>query len=402
MMKRSLYAVFMALFFNQFSHAKITEFDDIEFSFGSEVVFSGYKDEALRKGSGGLEAQVYQVTRALLELEITKDSWGVYLEPVLAGDQVEFKKDDKLNYDYYRSIGNDLYYYGELPLREAYAFFDKNGHDVKLGRQQSLLGLPFNNPFFSVRHHAPHSLFKDQEIITGVSYAYQSKWFIAGMGLFSGDPRPGGEYNYQHEGNADPNLKTNNTTIKQLSLTIPLGSALRISGGWQDNKTGSAPGNSEFSGKHNDKRYLFGLEWGVDLSPDVSWNGYYQYARYIVGLTESGSQGNAPSVTSLDITKRAKYIVTRLNAHQWFFQLGYEEYDRADTNVFVKVAGMDPSHPVMSDVETNTLVSLGYAFKNGLSIEFFHKKPEFSYTSASFIPESSKLDKVGVIFKLNY
>ncbi len=163
---------------------------------------------------------------------------------------------------------------------------------IRAGRMVNILGFEEEEVPFWGRNDSPHAHFMTKEILNGIAVAAETSWLRLETALLSGRGRPDSDYNWYLQGQTDPNTKGNNTPVFEVEATLRWREYLKLSGGYHQNKTGSAPG-SLFSGKHNDNRQIVGAR--LQTGYLGSWLNRIvvlgQFSRFEDGLTEDGSQG---------------------------------------------------------------------------------------------------------------
>lgn len=372
-----------------------------------DIVGGYYTDQALY-ATAGRETQIFKFTRAIVGVEADHASGvGGLLEYNLVNDEARHEPGNRAYVDWYKNLGSDLLYYGDSNVRNAYVrYHDENKrHTVRAGRMVNIIGFEDEQLPYTGRLDAPHMRYLDKEILNGVAYAYERGPFFLELAVLNGSGRPDYDYNWYLKGQTDPNIKGNNTPIVEGKLELG-DERLALSASYHTTKNGSAPG-SLYSGKHNDTRTLVGLRAStgrVGFVRNIELIG--QAARYLVGLTEEGSQGLATPLWSEDLEKDGWFATLGFTVSRLSIYYTREELDRIDSLVWDKVANFDPNHPAFDSVETSDILAIKYRFNDITSLTLFYRALDFDFSTISDIPvadyENHGVDKYGVVLQVRF
>ncbi len=395
-------AVFWAL--GATAHALQTDL----FNLYGEVTGGFISDEALTNTSGR-ETQIWKMTQVLVGLTYTADdtAWSARIEWLPLSDDLCFERENATCGDYYKNIGTSLLYFGEHPVREAAALYQGDGWSVDIGRIINPYGLSLDEAPYRHRHDAHHAYYIDKDLVSGVNLETQIHRWTASLGVFGGRGDPGSSYNYYMHGQADPNVKDNNTPLFEATLAyrrLGTRSTQTLYGGYHHTKTGSAPG-SLYSGKHNDERSQVGLD--LTYSPTSSLitgsRLLAQYSQYTLGLTTKGEQGRSTPIQSRDLVKRGVFITGVVEfSSRLEIAYTYEELDRIDTLVWDRVANFDPSHPAFDSLERNHILSIAYRLNRNVEFSAFYRQSDFDYAFVSDIKPETDTDKAGFLVHFQF
>lgn len=381
--------------------ASAAEDNEPEFQLYGEILGGYFSDEAL-KASSGRETQIWKMTRVILGTNVfLNDSpWSARIELAPLADEVKHDPKDAAYVDYYKNLGTDLLYYGEYPVREAFARYQRRSVRLTVGRMINFHGLSLERAPYLHRHDAPHAYYIDKELVTGGRLDLQAAGFTLSLGVFGGRGNPNLSYNHYLDGAADPNIKGNNTPLLEAQLNYRYkrgGFAGMLFTGYHRTKTGSAPG-SLYSGKHNDDRLNGGvdIQYATGMSVLTGMRVLAQYSQYTFGLTESGTQGRKTPKQALNIEKDGYFVTVSLQLfNDVSVQYTYEKLDRMDTKVWDKVANLTQGHSSFDSDEINTIYSLSYHGIRNVTLSAFYRAPEFDYQTVSGIRAEDGVDKMG-------
>ncbi len=380
-----------------------------------DIVGGYYTDQALY-GADGRETQIFKFTRAVIGVEAEHASGlGGLLEYNLVNDEARHEPDDRAYrkpgdhayVDWYKNLGTDLLYYGDSNVRNAYIRYrnQSHRHTLRAGRMVNIIGFADEELPYTGRLDAPHIRYLDKEILNGVAYAYDRGPFFLELAVLNGSGRPDYDYNWYLAGQTDPQIKGNNTPIVEGKLELG-NKRFAISASYHTTKNGSAPGGL-YSGKHNDTRTLLGLRASsgrVGFVRNIELIG--QTARYLVGLTEDGSQGAATPLWSEDLKKDGWFATFGITISRLSIYYTREELDRIDSLVWDKVANFDANHPAFDSVETSDILAIKYRFNDITSLTLFYRALDFDYSTISDIPavdyEEHGVDKYGAVLQVRF
>lgn len=361
-----------------------------------ELVGGVYINDHLKQGTSGRENQI-KMTRALVGLGLKKDSWESLLELVGVGDEVYLDPNDRAYLDIYRNLGTDIYYYGEYPVREAWVGQDLEWVHWRVGRLINLMG---ERPggWFDTAGESPNAVLLATGIFNGAQAGVRLNDGRVNltMGVMGGNDHPRRGANTYLDNKLDVNEKGNNTPVVELNASLQPRESFRSYIGYQFNKTGSAPGSFE-SGKHNDMRLVFGMDYQPYkndwVSVDVGAQGY----RFTKGLTEEGPQGQATPVESYDIVQNGWFVTANLSFPKAGVSIRYtrEEMDRMDPIAWRDIAGFDKNHPVNDARERRDIVSIEKAFESGFSLRAFYRQDDVPYLTMG---DKELEDRAGLVF----
>ena len=216
------------------------------------------------------------------------------------------------------------------------------------------------------------------------------------MGIMGGDDHPKLGANHYLGGKLDVNEKGNNTPMVEFFASLQPLESFRSYSGCQFNKTGSAVG-SFHSGKHNDSRLVYGMDYQPYrndwVSVDVGAQGY----RFTKGLTEEGPQGLATPVESYDIVQNGWFATAVLSFPKAGVSIRYtrEEMDRMDPIAWRDIASFDRNHPVNDARESRDIVSVEKAFESGFSLRAFYRQDDVPYLTMG---DKELEDRAGLVF----
>jgi hypothetical protein len=388
------------------AHAEADQRDTSLYLHG-DIVGGYYADQALY-ATAGRETQIFKFTRAIIGVEAEHASGvGGLLEYNFVNDEVRHEPGNRAYVDWYKNLGSDLLYYGDSNVRNAYVRFRESNkrHTLRAGRMVNIIGFEDEQLPYTGRLDAPHMRYLDKEILNGVAYAYDRGPFFLELAVLNGAGRPDFDYNWYLKGQTDPNIKGNNTPIVEGKLELG-GERFALSASYHTTKNGSAPG-SLYSGKHNDTRSLVGLRAStgrIGFVRNIELIG--QAARYLVGLTEEGSQGLATPLWSEDLKKDGWFATLGFTISRLSIYYTREELDRIDSLVWDKVAHFDPSHPAFDSVETSDILAVKYRFNDITSLTLFYRALDFDYSTISDIPaadfENHGVDKYGAVLQVRF
>jgi len=401
MKKCALYSLAIASVFSSPVFASASE-DDAKWqaNVNLDIVGGAFANEAL-SASAGRENQA-KLSSAILSTDIDHEWWTARIEFVGAGDEIKADPDSNIYTDIYRNLGTDLYYYGDLPLREAWIGQHFEGAYWQIGRMVSLLGQQVTENTYTTAYQAPNAVIYNTGIFTGMQtgFSFGDDVVKLELGVLSGRDRPCLSGNCYFDGELDPNQKGNNTPVVESMITVNPIDRLSLFAGYLRNKTGSAPGQLT-SGKHNDNRTIAGFDAALLKSDHVNINLLGQYNSYLIGLTESGSQGEATPTKSLDITKSGYFATLDfgfplINSN---VQITHETIDRIDAVAWQDVANFDRSHPVFDADEKRLTFNIRHAINDYVTVEAFHRMDEVPYMPGS--PGLEETSRSGVLFKFS-
>lgn len=375
-----------------FSSAQAADFSirGADITLSGDVIVAFFSDMALYN-SAGRERQA-KIAQAMIGADIDHRSsgWGALLELNLAVDEPKVDKNNSVYTDYYKNIGSDLYYYGNLPLRNAYLRYRSNDrHTFRFGRMVNVYGLDTDTLPFWGRWGSPHMLFLDKGINTGFAYGLTLGGFQLDAFAFTGQDRPDRGGNYYLKGLTDPQVDGNSYPgyEAKVSYTIKAGSLRATSfASYHHDRNGSAPGTL-YSGKHNDYRTAIGVDaQGVlPIVNRVRWRLIGQRSVYEQGLSEKGGQGRATPLESRDIKRDGYFVTAGLGMGRVSFYLTYEKLDRADVQVWDRIANFDPSHPAMNATESRQIYQLSVRLTEHMETVVLYRKTENPFLSLSNI-----------------
>ncbi len=401
--------LFIGVSLAAFSTLSLADIDlkDYEADLSLKAKGGFYSDRAVYN-TAGRETQIWKMTNVTIGVDIKQKegNWGGKIELVPLGDEVKRETGDEAYFDYYKNLGTDILYYGDYPLGEALIYYNGDNSNWRIGRMVNINGFDLETLPYSNRHEAPHSVYMDKELLTGIHYNYGYKGAELDVAVLSGRGRPSSDYNYYLNGQTDPNTKGNNTPILEAKLSY--GRSLgdlegNVFASYHYNKTGSAPG-SLYSGKHNDNRMAVGAY--VKYSFDKWINSvelFGQYSQYKVGLTEDGVQKDKTPLASKNLNKNAWFITPVLNlTDKLSLQYTYEEIDRIDARVWDEVAKFNESHPSLDAKETNSIYSVKYKINDNVKANLFYSTPDNPYESVSNINLSEGSDKFGLVVEAEF
>lgn len=361
-----------------------------------ELVGGVYVNEHLEQGTAGRENQI-KMTRALVGLGLEKNRWEARLELVGIGDEVYQDPGDRAYLDIYRNLGTDIYYYGDFPVREAWAGQDLNWVYWRAGRVINLMGERPGGRF-DTAGESPNAVLLATGIFNGAQAGVRLNdgRINLAVGIMGGNDHPRLGANHYLDGKLDVNEKGNSTPVFEVHASFQVLDNLRPYAGYLLNKTGSAPGSFE-SGKHNDMRLVYGLDY---LAYENDWAAFdigaqgYQFTR---GLTEDGAQGLATPVESYDIEQNGWFATANLSFPQAGVSVRYtrEEMDRMDPIAWRDIAGFDKNHPVNNARESRDIISVEKAFESGFSLRAFYRQDDVPYLTES---DQELEDRAGLVF----
>jgi len=400
-----LYIIALTLF----TQTAFAETDQSPYKIKFHTSFSGgiINDKAVLY-SAGRETQIYKIINATAGVNIKNSSgWETQLDLVLIGDEAHYDPEDSAYNDYYKNLGADLYYYGKYPVKNAFlAYTNKKSYRFQMGRMINVYGMDNIETLYSHRYDAPHAIYLDKELLTGLSISKRIQSIELTGAILSGRGRPDSDYNYYLNGQTDPNIKGNNTPILEYKIKWQPTSTLSVSHSGHRNKTGSAPGEL-FNGKHNDERYAFGFQYSSNFQASSkrlkympNFTLYAQIQRYVIGLTENGTQGDATPTESKDINKDGAFLTLNVSLPKKLnLQISYEHLDRMDSLVWKEIAQFQPDHESFQSIEKNTMIKLGYQFTQGINIHAFYRQSDFDYQQLSGITPDKPIDtdKFGIV-----
>jgi hypothetical protein len=408
-LKMKFTKIFIGLSLSMFAGLSVADvtLDDYDTSMDINIKGGVYSDRAVYN-TAGRETQVWKMTNVTIGLDVKqKDgNWGGRVEIVPLGDEVKKDPNDAAYFDYYKNLGTDILYYGDYPLGEAFVYYDGSGSDWRIGRMVNIHGFDLKTLPYSNRHEAPHSVFMDKELLTGVHYNYSAKGFGVDVAVLNGRGRPNSDYNYYLNGQTDPNTKGNNTPIVESKISYENnygGFDGMVFASYHHNKTGSAPG-SLYNGKHNDNRMAIGAHLKYDFNSFIdSFEVFGQYSKYDVGLTEDGVQKIKTPLESKDFEKNAWFVTPVLNVTDKFsIQYTYEEMDRIDARIWDVVANFDETHSSLNAKEKNSIISLKYKINKNVKANLFYTSPDNPFESSSNINASEGSDKYGLVIEASF
>ncbi|WP_220348915.1 hypothetical protein [Alkalilimnicola ehrlichii] len=341
-----------------------------------DVIAGYFYDYALLPRTMGRERQM-QLMRAVLGVSVDiSPHWRFFGEYNFVNTEIYRDDDERTRHDWYRNLGVDLVYYGNTDAREAYfEYSSARDADTRwlamIGRQFTPVGFhPDSLPYWS-RIDAPHTTFLSNGLFTGINFVGESGYWRLDTFYFMGQDHPDRSYNYygvevdpQVKGNAYPGVAA------RLMYDRPVGRGrIRAHASGHFDKLGSAIGSLE-RGKHNDYRMGGGFEVRTPLPRwlfvDTLELGA-EAMRFRTGLTADGVQGNTGQEDTYNIYRNGYHGTIALERGKWRLHYTYEQLDRADSQVFGKVAELDPKHPAMDEVETSHILGLSYAFTDTLT-----------------------------------
>jgi hypothetical protein len=370
-----------------------------------DLIMGAYNDKAL-DNSAGRETQVGKLSRALVGVEIRhKSGFGAVIENNFCVDEPRHKDGNKAYNDYYKNLGTDLLYYGDMDLRNAYLEYrHENGPKffVRAGRMVNLIGFDENDVPYWGRLDSPHARYLDKDLGTGAAAGYGNQWFDIVAGYFGGQGRPDRDYNYYLNGQTDPNTSGNSSPALEIQAKLTFKDYGFLFAGYHHGKTGSAPG-SIFSGKHNDNRLVGGMRAELPIPVRIIDHVLVlgQYGHYEIGLTEDGQQGSATTGISRNLDKDGWFATVGVHM---FNRVGIyvtrEEIDRIDSKVWADVAGFNPNHAAFDSKEESTIFQIDWRVCRWATLSAFYRLMHADYTSiTSGIAEGNDLDKAGLVLR---
>lgn len=361
-----------------------------------ELVGGVFINDHLEQGTAGRENQI-KMTRALLGLGLQKSSWQSRLELVGIGDEVYQDPDDRAYQDIYRNLGTDIYYYGDFPVREVWVGQDLHWVFWRAGRVINLIGEPPGGRF-DTAGESPNAVLLATGLFNGVQAGVRLKdeRINLSIGILGGNDHPRLGANNYLDGKLDVNEKGNNTPAFEVYTSFQALDNLRPYAGYLSNKTGSAPGSFE-SGKHNDMRLVYGVDYQPYRSNRVAVDIGAQGFQFTRGLTEAGSQGEATPLESYDIEQNGWFATVNLSFPGAGISIRYtrEEMDRMDPIAWRDIANFDTDHPVNDARETRDILSVEKAFKSGFSLRGFYRQDDVPYLTGG---DEELEDRAGLVF----
>ncbi|MGM0449612.1 MAG: hypothetical protein ACQERE_02205 [Pseudomonadota bacterium] len=364
-----------------------------------EVVGGVYMNDHLSQWTTGREHQV-RMTRALVGLGVKEGSWESRLELVVIGDEVYQDPDDTAYLDIYRNLGTDIYYYGDYPAREAWVGQDLDWVYWRAGRVINLMGERPGGRF-DTAGESPNAVLLATGLFNGAQTGLRlaDGWINLALGIMGGNDHPRLGANNYLDGKLDVNEKGNNTPVVEVYASLQPLENFRAYSGYLDNKTGSAPGSFE-SGKHNDRRLVYGVDYQPYKNDWVLVSAGAQGYEFTRGLTEKGEQGAATPVESYDIVQAGWFATLNLSFPTTGVSIRYtrEEMDRMDPIAWRDIAGFDRNHPVNDARESRDIVSIEKAFASGFSLRVFYRQDEVPYLTGNDLELE---DRAGLVFSYN-
>ncbi|OEY67585.1 hypothetical protein [Marinobacter sp. X15-166B] len=364
-----------------------------------ELVGGVFMNDHLKDGAAGREHQI-KLTRALAGLTATNGPWQARLEFVGLGDEMYQDSSDPVYRDIYRNLGTDLYYYGDHPLREAWVGRDHNWMFWQVGRFINFMGTKPGG-LYLVSPEAPNAALMATGIFNGARMGVRG-WddrIHIGLGIMGGDDKPRLGANNYLGGKLDVNEKGNNTPVFEAFASISPINQLTLYTGYLMNKEGSAVG-SFTSGKHNDQRMVFGIDYRKETFSWLTLDFKAQGSWFVTGLTEEGSQGESTPNESFDIDQKGVFLTARatLPAMGLLLQYTHEKMDRMDALAWMEVANFDQTHPVNSATESRDILAIGKLFASGFEVRAFYRQDDVPYLTG----KDQKLeDRSGLVFSYN-
>ena len=387
-MKKALLASGLALLATA-THAADFTFQGAQVDLYGDLVVGAFDDMALYQ-SAGRERQM-KFAHALIGADAHHrlSGWGGVIELNLAVDEPKVDPSNQVYTDYYKNLGADLYYYGDLPRKNAYLRYANGSHTLRFGRMENVHGFdPDSLPYWG-RWGSPHMLYLDKGLNTGIAYRYEHRGLALDGFVFMGQDRPDRGGNYYLNGQTDPQTDGNSYPGYELkaSYTLERGSQ-RLTGfaSYHHDKTGSAPGKL-YSGKHNDERTAIGFDaqGSIPYVRGAYWHLIAQQGLYIEGLTEDGGQGRATPLESFDIEREGRFVTAGIGYGRVRLYYTHEELDRADVEVWDKIAGFDPAHPAMDAKETNRSIQLSVQLTPSIEAVALYRTTDNPYPELSGI-----------------
>jgi hypothetical protein len=370
--------------------------DNFTVSANLELVGGAYINDHLKQGTAGRENQI-KMTRAVLGLALEKSSWESLFELVGIGDEVYRDPDDRAYQDIYRNLGTDIYYYGDFPVREVWVGQDLNWIFWRAGRVINLMGEPPGGRF-DTAGESPNAVLLATGIFTGVQAGVRLKdeRINLSMGIMGGNDHPKLGANVYLGDKLDVNEKGNNTPAVEFYASFQPLDNLRPYAGYLHNKTGSAPGSFE-SGKHNDMRLVYGIEYQPYRNDWVTVDLGTQGFQFTRGLTEAGSQGEATPLESYDIEQNGWFATVNLSFPEVGVSIRYtrEEMDRMDPIAWREIANFDKNHPVNDARETRDILSVEKLFNSGFSLRGFYRQDDVPYLTGG---DQELENRTGLVF----
>ena len=123
-------------------------------------------------------------------------------------------------FDWYKNFGSRVYYLGSVPLIEAYAGYRALSHTLTLGRLKNIVGFRDREVFWGDdAKFAPMAYWLSRDLLSGIIYTYNQKWFEAQAAVFSGN-NPMKGYAHYLGGIQSPQTKANNTPTLSANVRL--------------------------------------------------------------------------------------------------------------------------------------------------------------------------------------
>lgn len=357
---------------------------NIDLTYGLNISGGVFFNDKLRQGSAGREHQMKMTEVSVSLSGQLSDKVSFMIQSAPLNDEIRIEGSDVTRRDIYRNSGTSIYYTNDV-LKEAYVTIDHtNRAKSQFGRITTAV-----DPIFSFAPYAPHSVLYNSGILNGYRFGYNGSVHTS-LAILWGRDRPCLSGNCYLD--TDIQEKGNNTPVIEAFISYPF--AYGDIYGWAFyNKTGSAPGRFD-AGKHNDQRYAVGLNLQESFDKfNAGVNA--QIVHYVVGLTESGVQGERSGNQAYDIQRNGWWVSPRIGYNKIGARLTYEQLDRADAIAYRDVAKFDRNHPVMSATESRWIASLEYQYSPELSFGLHYTRED-----VPFYPVSG--DEFGATFEVKW
>lgn len=380
------------------AHANDTNlhFGDWTFSPAIEMVGGVFMNDHLQQGTAGREHQI-KMTRVTVGVDAKKDSWEAKVELVGLQDEMRQDAGDRAYKDIYRNLGTDLYYYGDNPVREAWVGQDLGWLHWKAGRMINLMGAKPDGRFLTAPE-APNAVLMSTGLFSGVQagLSLADDTVNLSVGVMGGNDKPSMGANNYLDGKLDVNEKGNNTPVLEIYGDISPAKGFKVYAGYLRNKKGSAVGSFE-SGKHNDNRLIYGLDYQPYATDRFALDFGLQASTFTTGLTEEGVQGEATVTESYDIEQDGWYatLAATFPTTGVTVRYTYEEMDRMDALAWKEVAAFDKTHPVNDATEDRQVLAVEKAFESGFAVRAFYRQDNVPYLTGG---DAEMEDRAGIVF----
>ena len=184
----------------------------------SEMEFGYISDRALY-ASFGLETQIFQFSKVVFSINGKSNNVGnsgnyifkVDFAPIYNSIKTDNKREiiydkdsqnrdiygDNYYFDWYKNLGDRIYYTGDIPFIETYIGYESTNRKFLIGRLKSIIGIDDTEVFFKDdAKFSPMGYWLTKDLFSGISYTYNNQFLEISTSLYSGGNPTKGYSNY--------------------------------------------------------------------------------------------------------------------------------------------------------------------------------------------------------------